>query len=169
MKWAICIKNTGYEASLEARKLYEQQADAKAQALGLVRVVDESGEGYLYPSEMFAPIAIEYALEDQLLAGWCIQRGRLHLEKLDPFDYGWLDIESNEFTVEVGADFKSQLCCLPYHVRMFRLFFFMGLLFMLVSPGSSTGAGQLAGWCWGIAITCLMVWVMVGPRQRWLL
>jgi len=68
MKWAICIKNTGYEASLEARKLYEQQADTNAQALGLVRVVDESGEGYLYPAEMFAPIAIEYALEDQLLA-----------------------------------------------------------------------------------------------------
>jgi hypothetical protein len=52
---------------------------------------------------------------------------------------------------------------------MSRLFFFMGLLFALVSPGNSTAAGQLAGWCWGVAITCLAVWVMVGPRQRWLL
>ena len=68
MKWAICIKNTGYEASLESRKLYKQEDDSKAQSLGLVRVIDESGEGYLYPSEMFAPIAIQSSLEGQLLA-----------------------------------------------------------------------------------------------------
>ncbi len=68
MKWTICIKNAGYEASLESRKLYEQEDDPKAQALGLIRVVDESGASYLYPSEMFAPIAIQNSLEGQLLA-----------------------------------------------------------------------------------------------------
>lgn len=68
MKWTICIKNAGFEASLEARKLYNVEDDQKAQALGMIRVVDESGEGYLYPQEMFAPIVIQNALEGQLLA-----------------------------------------------------------------------------------------------------
>ena len=68
MKWTVCIKNAGFEASLEARKLYHVEDDQKAQALGMIRVVDESGEGYLYPQEMFAPIAIQNALEWQLLA-----------------------------------------------------------------------------------------------------
>lgn len=68
MKWTICIKNTGYEASLESRKLYKLEDDAKAQSHGLIRVVDESGESYLYPAEMFAPIAIQNSLEGQLLA-----------------------------------------------------------------------------------------------------
>ena len=44
MKWTICIKNAGYEASLESRKLYKQEDDPKAQSLGLIRVVDESIE-----------------------------------------------------------------------------------------------------------------------------
>ena len=68
MKWTICIKNSGYEASLEPRKLYNVEDDPKAQALGMIRVIDESGVGYLYPQEMFAPIAIQNALEGQLLA-----------------------------------------------------------------------------------------------------
>jgi hypothetical protein len=68
MKWTICIKNAGYEASLESRKLYNVEDDQKAQALGMIRVVDESGEGYLYPQDMFAPIAIQNSLEGQLLA-----------------------------------------------------------------------------------------------------
>jgi hypothetical protein len=68
MKWTICIKNVGYEASLESRKLYNVEDDAKASDLGLIRVVDESGESYLYPSAMFAPIAIQNTLEGQLLA-----------------------------------------------------------------------------------------------------
>lgn len=68
MKWTVCIKNAGYEASLEARKLYNVEDDQKAHAIGMIRVVDESGEGYLYPQEMFAPIAIQNALEGQLLA-----------------------------------------------------------------------------------------------------
>lgn len=68
MKWTVCIKNSGYEASLEARKLYNVLEDPKAQALGMIRVIDESGESYLYSAEMFAPISIQNALEGQLLA-----------------------------------------------------------------------------------------------------
>jgi hypothetical protein len=68
MNWTICIKNTGFEASLEARKLYPVEEDAKAKAVGMIRVIDESGESYLYPEEMFAPIAIQNSLESQLLA-----------------------------------------------------------------------------------------------------
>ena len=44
--------------SLEARKLYSAKDDQKAQEIGMIRVVDESGEGYLYPQEMFAPTTI---------------------------------------------------------------------------------------------------------------
>ena len=68
MKWTVCIKNSGYEASLEAQKLYNVLEDPKAESLGMVRVIDESGESYLYSAEMFAPIAIQNALEGQLLA-----------------------------------------------------------------------------------------------------
>jgi hypothetical protein len=68
MNWTVCIKNAGFEASLEARKLYPVEEDAKAKAVGMVRVIDESGESYLYPAEMFAPISIQNSLEGQLLA-----------------------------------------------------------------------------------------------------
>ena len=68
MKWTVCIKNTGFEASLEARKLYNVEDDQKALQVGMIRVIDESGKGYLYPQEMFVPIAIQNALEGQLLA-----------------------------------------------------------------------------------------------------
>lgn len=70
MKWVVCIKNAGFEASLEARKLYNVEHDqrAQAQALGMIRVVNESGVGFLYSHEMFAPIAIQNAFERQLLA-----------------------------------------------------------------------------------------------------
>ena len=68
MKWVVCIKNAGFEASLEAHKLYNVEDDRKAQALSMIRVVDESGKSYLYPQEMFAPIAIQNTLEGQLRA-----------------------------------------------------------------------------------------------------
>ena len=48
MNWTVCIDNQGYEASLEERKLYVTKADPRANALGMVRVIDESGSDYLY-------------------------------------------------------------------------------------------------------------------------
>lgn len=49
----ICLDNSGYEVSLERRKIYVAMPDAKAEKHGQVRVVDESGEDYLYPQDIF--------------------------------------------------------------------------------------------------------------------
>mgnify|MGYP006446517665 CR=1 FL=1 len=54
--FVICIDNGGYPASLERRKLYEVLPDAYAEELGQLRVKDESGEDYLYPSELFLAV-----------------------------------------------------------------------------------------------------------------
>lgn len=53
IKFVICIDNSEYPASLEKRKIYETVADPEAETLGQIRVVDESGEDYLYPAECF--------------------------------------------------------------------------------------------------------------------
>jgi hypothetical protein len=68
MKWIICVSNLGFEASLETRKLYNQLPDAAAETRGMVRVIDESGEDYLFSATMFSPIAISQPLERILLA-----------------------------------------------------------------------------------------------------
>jgi hypothetical protein len=49
----ICLDNSGYEVSLERLKIYIALPDAKAERLGQLRIVDESGEDYLYPTERF--------------------------------------------------------------------------------------------------------------------
>lgn len=53
MKWLLCISNDNYQASLEPRKFYEQLDDPIAEKLGMVRVIDESGEDYLYKADLF--------------------------------------------------------------------------------------------------------------------
>jgi hypothetical protein len=68
MKWIICVSNKGFEASLETRKLYSQLPDPVAETRGMVRVIDESGEDYLFSTSMFSPIAISQPLERILLA-----------------------------------------------------------------------------------------------------
>lgn len=54
----ICISNDGYQASLETRKVYQEIPDPDAEAEGLVRVIDESGEDYLFPKSMFLPLEL---------------------------------------------------------------------------------------------------------------
>ena len=54
----ICVDNSGYEVSLERRKIYVCLPDAKAERLGQLRVIDESGEDYLYPKEAFVGVAL---------------------------------------------------------------------------------------------------------------
>jgi hypothetical protein len=56
--YVLCVRNDGYPASLLVRRLYERVPDRSAAARGLVRVVDESGEDYLYPEKLFMPIAL---------------------------------------------------------------------------------------------------------------
>jgi hypothetical protein len=65
-RYVLCIKNEGYPASLEIRKIYQIIADPHAAKRGLVRVVDESGEDYLYPKEYFVSIAVPKAAEKVL-------------------------------------------------------------------------------------------------------
>jgi len=54
----VCVKNEGFEVSLERRKIYVSIADEQAQSHRLIRVIDESGEDYLYPQRMFMPISL---------------------------------------------------------------------------------------------------------------
>jgi len=67
MKWMVCIKNQGYAASLELRKLYPALDDDKSEAMGLLRIIDESGDDYLYPQDMFRPMTVGKPLEEHLL------------------------------------------------------------------------------------------------------
>ena len=57
-QFVICVDNEGYPASLERWKVYRALPDREADAHGLVRVIDESGEDYLYPSVLFRPIVL---------------------------------------------------------------------------------------------------------------
>ena len=60
-RYVICVRNQGYLASLEKRKIYQTVPDAENEGQGLVRVVDESGEDYLFPADMFVPIEVPTA------------------------------------------------------------------------------------------------------------
>jgi hypothetical protein len=64
----VCIDNEGYRASLENRKIYIALRDAAAERHSLLRVVDESGEDYLYPKAFFHPIALPQAVKKAVLA-----------------------------------------------------------------------------------------------------
>jgi hypothetical protein len=63
----VCLDNGGYPASLETRKVYVSLRDPTAAKKGLLRVVDESGEDYLYPEKLFRPIALPDALVKAVL------------------------------------------------------------------------------------------------------
>ena len=67
-KLVVCVDNQGYRASLEKRKIYVALRDAAAEKHGLVRIVDESGEDYLYPKEFFRAIALPQAVKKAVLA-----------------------------------------------------------------------------------------------------
>ena len=64
----VCVDNEGYRASLEKRKIYIALRDAAAEKHGLVRVVDESGEDYLYPKAFFHAIALPQYVRKAALA-----------------------------------------------------------------------------------------------------
>ena len=57
-QFVICVDNEGYPASLEQWKVYRAQPDREADAHGLLRVTDESGEDYLYEKTRFRPIEL---------------------------------------------------------------------------------------------------------------
>jgi len=64
----VCISNDDHPASLEKRKIYVAIRDSAAEKLGLLRIVDESGEDYLYPKAFFCTIALPQSVKRAILA-----------------------------------------------------------------------------------------------------
>lgn len=72
-RFAVCINNSGYEASLEAGKLYRMIPDEEAGSHGYIRVIDESGDDYGYSASRFFPIDVPQALEKALASATALQ------------------------------------------------------------------------------------------------
>jgi hypothetical protein len=64
----VCIDNAGYPASLEKRKIYVALIDRAAEKHGLIRIVDESGDDYLYPKIFFRAITLPQSVRKAVLA-----------------------------------------------------------------------------------------------------
>ena len=62
-RFVVCVKNKDYAAALELRKLYQVVADEAAAKLLQIRVIDESGEDYLYLEEYFVAVQLPQAAE----------------------------------------------------------------------------------------------------------
>jgi hypothetical protein len=66
-EFVVCINNIEYPASLELHKIYRVLIDEDATSEGDIRIIDESGEDYLYPSSCFVPIQVPQTVEESLL------------------------------------------------------------------------------------------------------
>ena len=64
----VCVSNDGYPASLEKRKIYVTLRDDAAEKLGQLRIIDESGDDYLYPKALFRSIALPDSVKRAVLA-----------------------------------------------------------------------------------------------------
>ncbi|MFZ0816579.1 MAG: hypothetical protein WAM78_13725 [Candidatus Sulfotelmatobacter sp.] len=62
-RFVVCVKNRGYAASLELSKVYQAISDNLAAELRQIRVIDESGEDYLYPQDYFVAVQIPQSAE----------------------------------------------------------------------------------------------------------
>lgn len=67
LRFVVCIRNDGYPVSLERHKIYRVLPDAKAAKHGDLRIVDESGEDYLFPADWFVPIRVPEKVEASLV------------------------------------------------------------------------------------------------------
>lgn len=56
--FAVCLRNSGFSTSLEVRKLYPFISDRDAESNSLIRIIDESGDDYLYPARFFRKLAL---------------------------------------------------------------------------------------------------------------
>jgi hypothetical protein len=65
-EFVVCISNEGFEASLELKKIYEVVMDSVASSHDQTRIIDESGEDYVYPSNFFVNIDLPASLRAQL-------------------------------------------------------------------------------------------------------
>ena len=64
--FAVCLRNAGFEASLEVRKLYPVVDDPDAERNALIRVIDESGDDYIYPAGLFQKLTLPAELQRAL-------------------------------------------------------------------------------------------------------
>lgn len=64
--FVICLDNSDYPASLEVRKVYPVIPDTEAERHNFIRIIDESGEDYLYPAQNFAYLELSKQIIDQL-------------------------------------------------------------------------------------------------------
>ncbi len=67
-KFVVCLKNKGYEVSLERRKIYQVIPDPEAAKHRQIRVIDESGDDYLYPESFFTSIELPRTVHKAVLA-----------------------------------------------------------------------------------------------------
>jgi hypothetical protein len=67
-RFVVCIRNEGYPEAIELRKLYRVLPDAQAARVEHIRIIDESGEDYLYPKEFFASVRMSEPIKKVLAA-----------------------------------------------------------------------------------------------------
>ena len=65
-QYVVCVRNKDYTASLELRKIYAVIPDPDAEIHGMIRLLDESGEDYLYPRSFFLPIKVPQTISHAL-------------------------------------------------------------------------------------------------------
>ena len=65
-RFVVCLANRGYAASLVVRRLYPVLPDPVGEKHDMIRIIDESGEDYLYPKKMFAAVALARTVEKKL-------------------------------------------------------------------------------------------------------
>ncbi|HKJ67615.1 MAG TPA: hypothetical protein VKA68_06630 [bacterium] len=68
LQFVLCIRNDEYPASLERGKVYQVPGDTVSEEQHLIRIIDESGEDYVYPQEFFVEIDLPQAARDALVA-----------------------------------------------------------------------------------------------------
>ena len=65
-RFVVCLVNRGYPTSLVVRRLYPMLPDAVGKKHDMIRIIDETGEDYLYPKKMFAAVALARTVEKRL-------------------------------------------------------------------------------------------------------
>ena len=74
--FVLCVDNGGYPESLEVRKVYAVLPDERAATNNYIRVIDETGEDYLYPAKYFIPIQLPPEVAKILPVGSALRNGR---------------------------------------------------------------------------------------------
>ena len=67
LRFVVCINNEEYPTSLELNKIYQLVADAEIESEGEMRIIDESGEDYIYPAEWFVAVNLPVAVRESVL------------------------------------------------------------------------------------------------------